>query len=202
MSPPGRRRARARRRGVFQPVVAGSVALLAALLGACADQPAGSADAPSIFDGGADQVMFGVEHYLTRDGLRRARLTADTAFTYDEEARIELRLLELEFHGDDGESRGVLTAPSGEYALDSGGMTVRGGVSLDGRLQGDGRSTLTTDSLVYDPVAEELRTDASWTMRHADGTVERGNGLVTDPALENIRASDWRVTTPDVVVPQ
>jgi hypothetical protein len=57
---------------------------------------------------------------------------------------------------------------------------------------------LETDSLAYDSASDELSTDAAWTLTHPDGTVERGTGLVTDPALENIRRRNWTVTTPGV----
>lgn len=181
-----------------------AIGLLAAwvLSAGCADDPSGADGAPSIFDQGADQVMAGVEHYLTRDGLRKGAMKADTAFTFEDASTINLRRLEIRFFDETGADRGILTAKSGDYDLETGGMTVRDQVALDGRLQGETPSRLETDSLVYDPIAGELRTDAIWTLRHADGTVERGNGLVTDPALENIRARDWTVTAPDVAVPQ
>jgi LPS export ABC transporter protein LptC len=173
-----------------------------ALAAACGGDPSGADVPPTIFDQGADQVMFGVELYLTRDGLRKGTMKADTALTFEDASTIDLRTLEIRFYDETGADRGILTAKSGEYDIESGGMTVRQQVKLDGRLQGDAASSLQTDSLLYDPVADELRTDAIWTLRHADGTVERGSGLVTDPSLENIRARDWTVTAPDVAVPQ
>lgn len=177
-------------------------ALAAVLVGGCSDEPAGTAEQPSIFATGADQVMLGVEHYLTRDGIRRGLLSADTAFTYDDGTRIELRRLEIHFFDDAGAERGVLTSRSGVYRLDSGNMTVREDVALRGRLEAASPSLLETDSLVYEASENELATEAAWTLTHPDGTIERGRGLVTDPALQNIRARDWTVTTPDVEVPQ
>lgn len=174
---------------------------LAVLMSACSEEGTGSFDEPSIFVSGADQVMLGVEHYLTRDGVRRGSLLADTALTFEDASRIDLRSLEIRFFDDDGADRGILTATSGNYALESGDMTVRGDVNLRGRLQQTEPSVLETDSLSYASASNELSTDASWTVTHADGTVERGRGLVTDPSLENIRARDWTVTTPDVEIP-
>lgn len=176
----------------------------AALASGCtgSDEPAGSDSEPSVFASGADQVMFGVEQYITRDGIRRGVLRADTAYMYDDASRIEMRRLEIRFFDDAGADVGRLAARRGEYVLPGGDMTVHGEVDLHGRLQSEAPSVLETDSLSYDAAADELSTDAAWTLTHPDGTVEQGRGLVTDPAMENIRRSNWTVTTPDVEVPQ
>ena len=174
--------------------------LVATLAPACtgSDAPAGAADEPSVFSSGADQVMVGVAHYISREGIRRGALRADTAYTYDDASRIDLRRLEIRFFDDAGTDLGRLTAQRGEYVLPAGNMTVHGEVDLHGRLQSAAPSVLETDSLAYDSASDELSTDAAWTLTHPDGTVERGTGLVTDPALENIRRRNWTVTTPGV----
>lgn len=179
-----------------------ALALLALLSAGCSDEPAGTTEEPSIFEGGADQVMVGVEQYLTREGVRRGVLHADTAFTYEDASRIDLRYLEIHFFDETGADRGVLTSASGAYRLETGDMTVHGAVDLRGRLDAGEPSVLETDSLAYEAAENLLSTDASWTLTHPDGTVERGRGLVTDPGLQNIQARDWTVTTPDVEVPE
>ena len=166
------------------------------------DEPAGAANEPSVFATGADQVMLEVEHYLSRDGVRRGVLHSDTALMFDDSSRVELRRLEIRFFDQAGADLGVLSARSGDYLLAVGDMVVHGDVSLRGRFQTSGPSILEADSLAYDAGADELSTDGPWTLTHADGTVERGEGLVTDPALRNIRRRDWTVTTPDVEVPR
>lgn len=182
----------------------GLVGLAVALVTGCTDpdEPAGADSEPSVFVSGADQVMFGVEQYLTRAGIRRGVLRADTAYMYDDASRIDMRRLEIRFFDDAGGDLGRLTARRGEYLLPAGNMTVHDDVELEGRLQSAAPSVLETDSLVYDAADDELATDAAWTLTHPDGTVEQGTGLVTDPAMENIRRRDWTVTTPDVEVPQ
>lgn len=165
-------------------------------------EPSGATDEPSVFSAGADQVMVGTEHYISRDGIRRGVMRADTAYTFDDASRIELRRLEIRFFDDAGADIGRLTAQRGEYVLPAGNMIVHGDVDLTGRLRSETPSVLETDSLAYDAAADELSTDAAWTLTHPDGTVERGTGLVTDPALQNIEKRDVTVTTPDVQVPQ
>ncbi|MFW6084311.1 MAG: LPS export ABC transporter periplasmic protein LptC [Gemmatimonadota bacterium] len=181
------------------------LACLAGLVGllGCGEDPAGSANRPSIFEEGADQVMLEVEHYITRDGVRRGLLRADTAFTFEDDARVELRRLELQLYDDAGTDRGLLTALSGTYQLDSGDLTVRGGVELSGaRERGEAASVLETDSLRYEAAVDSLRTGARYTLTRPDGTVETGRSLITDPALRNFRSEDVEVTTPEVAVPR
>lgn len=182
----------------------GLVSLFAALVTGCTgdDEAAGADGEPSVFASGADQVMFGVEQYITRNGVRRGVLRADTAYMYDDVSRIEMRRLEIRFFDDAGADLGRLAARRGEYLLPAGNMTVHGEVELHGRLQSAAPSVLETDSLVYDAADDELATDGAWTLSHPDGMVEQGRGLVTDPAMENIRRRNWTVTTPDVEVPQ
>lgn len=173
------------------------------LVAGCEDDSTSSMARPTIFEEGADQVMLGVEHYLTRDGVRRGLLRADTAFTFEDDARVELRRLELELYDEAGADRGLLTAESGTYQMESGDLTVRGGVELRGSRQpGEARSVLETDSLRYLADVDSLRTEARYTLTRADGTVETGRSLVTDPGLRNFRSQDVQVTTPGVTVPR
>lgn len=184
-------------------LVAPALLVVGFLSSGCSDDSTGSMAQPPIFREGADQVMLGVEHYMTRDGVRRGLLRADTAFTFEDAARVELRQLELELHDETGANRGVLTAESGTYQLDTGDLTVRGGVELRGSQQpGDPPAVLETDSLRYRAAVDSLSTDARYTLTRADGTVETGRSLVTDPSLRNFRAEDVQVTTPGVAVPR
>lgn len=170
-------------------------------ISACGEDRASTGDAPSVFVNGADQVMFGVEHYMTLDGIRRGKLVADTAYTFEDASVVDFRHLRVEFFDEAGMDNGTLTSKTGKYDPESGDMTVYGDVVLDGLMKGNSPARLETDSLVFEAASNELRTDASWTLTHGDGTVERGVGLVTDPALENIETRDWSVSRPNVQVP-
>lgn len=189
-------------RSSWSDLVRAAACALPFLLSACSDQTASTQTEPSIFDGGADQVMVGVEQYLTRDGVRRGVLNADTALTFEDASEIQLRKLEIRFFDEAGEDRGVLTSESGVYDLATGDMTVRGNVDLRGGLAAGPPSRLDTDSLIYAAAADELRAPGRWTLTRPDGTVEQGRGLVTDPGLRRISNADYSVETPDVEVPQ
>ena len=171
------------------------------LASACGQDQASTGELPSIFAEGADQVLLGVEHYLTREGVRTARVLADTAYTYEGVAQMDMRGLRIEFFDEEGLEDAVLTSASGIYDLESGDLTVRGRVVVDARLEDGERSRLETDSLVYTAEGKQLTTDASWVLSHGDGSVERGNGLVTTSSLETIETRDWSVSTPSAGVP-
>lgn len=169
---------------------------------ACGQDQASTGEAPSIFAEGADQVMLGVEHFLTRDGVRSARITADTAYTFEDASQIDMRGLRIEFFDESGVEEGVLTSRSGLYHLESGDLTVRGQVVMEGFLGESAGSRLETDSLRYASDGDRLTTESTWVLSHGDGTVERGVGLVTDSSLESIETRDWSVSTPGVEVPE
>ena len=168
---------------------------------ACGQDQAATGQAPTVFSEGADQVMLGVEHYLTRNGVRTGRVLADTAYTYEDASQVDLRGLRIEFFDESGADDGVLTSLSGLYDLESGDLTVRGQVVMDGRMEQGPPSRLETDSLMYIAEDDHLTTEASWVLSHGDGSVERGVGLITDSSLESIETRDWSVSTPGVEVP-
>jgi LPS export ABC transporter protein LptC len=145
----------------------------------------------------ADQIMFGVEHYLTTAGIQQANLTADTAYLFNEGSRIELRGVKVEFFSKTGTPTGTLTAREGTYRQRGGNMEARGDVVLVGE---DGRR-LTTEQLAYDQRANRISTDSAWVMTQANGDVGRGVGFVTDPQLTTFRCGNCSgvVTTPPSV---
>jgi LPS export ABC transporter protein LptC len=146
--------------------------------------------------------MLGVEHFLTRDGVRTALVEADTAYTYEDASQVDLRGLRIEFFDESGLEDGILTSLSGLYDLESGDLTVRGQVVIEGYLEAGSRSRLETDSLLYTAEDDRLTTEASWVLSHGDGSVERGVGLITDSSLGSIETRDWSVSTPGVEVPE
>jgi LPS export ABC transporter protein LptC len=179
------------------------LAFLAAGLAGCESSDAGTgSDVPDVLSSGADQVMIGVEHYMTREGIRRAKLVADTAFTYQDSARIGLRSLKVTFYAADGTEMAVLTGRTGEYSLESGDMRVDGDVTVTGELTAGGRSRLETRSLRYDAAANRLVSESPYTLTHPDGTVESGTGFTTDPGMTKISSENFSVTAPSVEVPE
>lgn len=176
-----------------------AAALLGCLACACgAEETVPGGTAPAVFIEGVDQVMVGVENYITSLGVRRARLDADTALTYEQDGRLDLRIVTMTFFGESGDTLGVLSGQSAEYELNTGNVRVRGDVEVD----------LSTGERFEAPVIEylsgvnEIRADSGYVYFLPDGTVDRGEYVVYDLTTEEKQYGPGRTTTPEVSVPQ
>ncbi|MEJ2482961.1 MAG: LPS export ABC transporter periplasmic protein LptC [Gemmatimonadota bacterium] len=161
-------------------------------------EPVAAGEAPSVFVEGADQVMVGVENHITRQGIRQARLEADTAYTFEEDGRLDLKQVTMTFFGEMGDTLGVLTGRSAEYLLEVGDVTVRGDVEVD--LQTGER--FEAPVLAYVSASNQIRADSGYVLTYPDGTVDRGTYVVRDLATDETRYGEGRTTTPEVTVPQ
>jgi len=130
----------------------------------------------------ADQTLFGVRLVLANNGIQRALLEADTAFTYDDNTRTELRVVRSTFYTEAGVKEGTLTSREGTYSSRSGNMEARGNVIV---IAEDGRR-LVTPQLRYDPQRNEISGDSAFVLTRP-GDVLSGIGFVTDPNLSRIR---------------
>lgn len=130
----------------------------------------------------AEQVMFGLKHQLTAAGVRRAQLTADTAYFYDDGNRIEMKKVRIVFFTSAGDSNGVLTGRTGTYDVRQQRVTGRGDVrvtTVDGRR-------LTSPQLTFDRVINQITSDTSFVFNEPGRTLS-GIGLRTDPQLRNVQ---------------
>ena len=127
----------------------------------------------------ADQVLSGLQHFLTSAGVQQANLTADSAYFFDQGSRIELRVVKVEFFSKTGVPTGTLNSREGTYRQRGQLMEARGDVVVVGE---DGRR-LTTPQLSFNQATNKITTDSAWTMTEADGDVGRGVGFETDPNL-------------------
>jgi len=169
---------------------------VAASCGGEEEPPGGTA--PAVFVEGVDQVMIGVENYITSDGLRRARLDADTAFTFERAGRLELRVVTITFFAEVGDTLGVLTGQGAEYDLETGAVTVRGDVEV---VLATGER-LEAPLLDYVPQANEIRADSGYVLYYPNGTVDRGDYAVLDLTTDEKQYGPGSTTTPEVTVPQ
>lgn len=138
---------------------------------------------PGLMEMGADQVMVGLTHNMTRDGVLQGELRADTAYVHSDESVVRLRAVDVTFYDDRGRPDSRLTADSGRYDLQTGNMEAHGDVVVRDTAQSE---RLETPQLIYDAPANELRTDTSFVW-HRGGDVVRGTGLVTDPSMNDVR---------------
>jgi len=186
-----------RSRGWLRSGILAGLLCLAAV-GCNEETPVPNGTVPAVFVEGADQVMVGVDNFITREGIRRARLNADTAYTFEADGRLDLRIVTLTFFTEQGDSLGVLTGESAEYLLEAGDVKVRGDVEVD--LSNGER--FEAPMIEYISAAGELRADSGYVQTAPDGTVDRGSYVVVDLNTDERRYGPGRTTTPEVTVPQ
>lgn len=140
---------------------------------------------PELLELGASQVMVDVETFVTREGVRKAHLTADTAFFLEEESGVNLRGVRVDFFGEQGATASRLTARRGWYEMQTGDMRATDNVvvvdsATDRRLE--------TERLEYRARSDELRGDTAFVF-HRGNEIIRGQSFVTDPSLDDIRTT-------------
>jgi len=135
---------------------------------------------------GVDVALLKMDTFLTRDGVRRARLKADTAeFTGETETEIHVRPVELTMYDTDGTEISVITADTGVYDETTGNMEARGSIVVIDRR--DDRR-LETEQLRYDAENDWLYGDAAFVLYSDAGlTVVRGAAFDSDPGLDSVR---------------
>lgn len=161
---------------------ASAVLLLAAAAAGCSEDPAPEPAGPQFQQLEADQVMVEVEHYMTREGVRRAHLRADTVYFLDEGGTAHLRRFTVDFFGEKGATTSVLSARDGRYRLQGGDMEATEDVQV---VDEDESQRLYTQRLVYDSETGRLRSDVEFVMIQGRDTI-RGVGFVTDPGLDSL----------------
>ena len=129
----------------------------------------------------ADQVLYGMEHYVTDQGLRRSLVEADTAYVYQNTQMVEMRGVKVTFYNPSGEVTSTVTADSGTYLTRDGSMSARGNVVA---VTPDGR-TLRSQELKYDSRSRKISSDKPFVYDRADQHLE-GNGFTSDPDFRNV----------------
>lgn len=172
--------------------------LLLALVGAawaCRDT-ARPVTAATVADS-ADQVLFGLRHYLTKEGVVQALVVADTAYLFDATQIAELRGVRTTFYSATGVEHSVLTSREATYEGRSGDMEARGEVVI---VATDGRR-LETETLHYTRATGKISSDDPFVFQEP-GRRMAGRSFVSDPNFENLEAQGvsgaaGRVTIPD-----
>lgn len=167
--------------------------LLAALVtAACGEEQAPEPSGPDFGELEADQVMVDVEHYMTREGVRRAHLTADTVYLLDEGSTAHLRHFTVDFFGEQGERTSVLRAVDGLYEMRAGDMRAREDVRVVDAAESQ---RLRTEELIYDAETDRLRSEDDFVLLRGRDTI-RGTGFVTDPGLDSLRTRRPSMVSP------
>ncbi len=130
----------------------------------------------------ADNLVLGMTHQMTNNGVRYAELQADTAYYFQNEGKYELHQLSLVVRTTAGVERATMTAEWGELMEANESMIARRNVVLvlpdrDGRLE--------TSELFYDPVNERFWSDSA-TVFTEGSRVTRGTGFESDLNFQNV----------------
>ena len=131
----------------------------------------------------ADQVMFGARSLITRDGVVRAELFADTALFFDDNTRIEMRGVRTHFHNAIGEANTLLTSRYGTMNTRVNSMQARGQVDVKSK---DGRR-LQTVQLKYDQQHNMISGDSAFVLTQPGGRRLEGVGFISDPDMRNVQ---------------
>lgn len=168
--------------------VARLAAALALLFGAgCGDRDDPPIAEAAIANMGADQVMFGIEHYITTNGIVRGLLRADTAFMYEDSALVRVRPVNLTLYNEQGEVAGIVTAQAGRLDTRTQDMIATGNVVVESEERGQ---RIETEELHFEPNRDRVWSEVATTL-HREGTTLHGTGFTS-----NTRLTDTRLTQP------
>jgi LPS export ABC transporter protein LptC len=129
----------------------------------------------------ADQVLEGMDHFITVDGVRRTRVLADTAYIYEGTQLARLKAAKVTFFDAAGVETSTVTADSGLYQMRDGSMHAWGHVVA---TTPDGRR-LTSAELKYDARNRQISSDQPFVYDRGDQHLE-GNGFTSDPDFRNV----------------
>jgi len=129
----------------------------------------------------ADQVLEGFSHWITKDGIRRSEVQADTAFFYENTQVTQLKNVRVVFYDIDGKESSTLTSKTGTYRWQDGSMQANGTVVV---ISPDGRK-LQTDTLKYDNATNTISTDTHFVMDRGTDHLE-GDSFRSDPDFRNV----------------
>jgi len=133
----------------------------------------------------ADQLLMGVTHHMTVEGVRTAKLLSDTTLVFNDSAAIQLRGVDLELYSETGDVRATLTSTTGELDTSNNRMIARGGVVLI--VRGANGRTVRTEELHYDPQSKRIWSPVR-TCERPTGAGERcGEGFESDDQFQNFR---------------
>ena len=166
------------------------MAALVGLVALAACQEGQNTPVASEFMAGIDApVVFGMTSFLTVDGVREGRVEADTAFTYPDSAKVDLRVMTVWFYDEEGQERATVSGRTGEWHQETNYMVSRGDVVL--RIHTDS-TRIESAEIHYDPDTERIWSDSATVRTLADGTVTRGSAFESDIEFENVVVRDPR----------
>ena len=137
----------------------------------------------------ADQVLVGVEHATTVDGIRRARILSDTTHVFNDSSAVKLIGVNLETYDVNGGVTAKLTSKYGSLDTNTNKMVARGSVVLT--VTGPQAQVITTEELHYDPQSKQVWSDVQACQRKGGQTL-CGSSFRADDQFNNVTVIDPR----------
>jgi LPS export ABC transporter protein LptC len=172
-----------RRRFVVAILTAGS------FLAACRGEEVAPVAANEFMEGIDAPVVFGMVSYITSNGIREGRVQADTAFTYAETSRIDLRNMTVTFYDESGGDRATVIGRTGEWDQSTDQMIARGDVELFVHTDS---SSFRSQEIHYDPDNDRIWSDSATVRILKNGTETRGSAFESDIEFTNVRILNVR----------
>ncbi len=155
--------------------------LLLPLLAVTACSQRGIAPKQAAVGDTADQVMDKMQTAITDNDIRVLDLMADTARVYQARQVADLEKVKVTFYDKSGNVTSTVTSKRGSYAIRDKSLDLRGdvvAVTPSGKV-------LHTEHLVYDRIANQVRSDVPFTFTGPDGG-GAGASFESDPDFRNI----------------
>ena len=159
------------------------------VLGGCGEEVNGPGGATDQMQALESPIVFGMVAYMTTDGVRTGRVEADTAYTYADSTKVDLRQMTAVFYAEDGSERATVTGRAGEWDQETDKMIARGDVVLV--IHGDG-SRIESAEINYDPGVERVWSDSATVRTMANGDVTRGSSFESDIDFTEVTVRDVR----------
>jgi LPS export ABC transporter protein LptC len=167
-----------------------AIAAIAAVAAAACQEDLETTTVANEFMQGIDApVVWGMVSYITANGVRQARVRADTAFTFADSAKVDLRVMSVDFYDEAGIERATVRGARGEWNQDTDVMVARGDVEL---LVHSDSSIIRSPEIHYDPNNDRIWSDSATSRTMRDGTETRGSSFESDIEFTNIRILNVR----------
>jgi len=130
----------------------------------------------------ADQVMYGQRTVLANRGVNGGELLSDSAYVYEDGARLDFFRVNMTFFTSQGLKDGVLTSKTGKYNSRLQRLEARGDVVV---IRDDGKR-LSTPQLVFDQARNQIFSDTTFTLVEPSRQLT-GIAFESDPHFSNFK---------------
>ena len=130
----------------------------------------------------ADQIIFDGRFFVTKNGINRGEMRADTIFVFNDQSVFVLRAVNGAFTTETGAPNGTIRGDRGHYDRRNRILDGYGNVVVTS-TKGE---RLNSNHLRYSEMKDEISSDSAFTIvRGSD--VQRGVRFISDPNLKDFR---------------